>query len=104
MQAFQTVMTFLVMPMFFLSGALFPLSNLPGWMTVLTRFDPVAYGMAPIRGAVLDGAGVPAAVLDRFTGITIGSYSMPATLDVAVLLAFGAVFLGIAMRVLRRRA
>src|SRR6266487_2505885 len=51
MQAFQTVMTFLVMPMFLLSGALFPLNNLPGWMTVLTRFDPVAYGMAPIREA-----------------------------------------------------
>ena len=103
MQAFQTVMTLLVLPMFFLSGALYPLRNLPGWMTVLTRLDPVAYGMAPIRDAVLDGAGVPAAVLDRFTGITIGGYTMPATLDVAVLLAFGAVFLGMAMRVLRRR-
>jgi ABC-2 type transport system permease protein len=103
-QAFQAVMTFLVMPMFFLSGALFPLSNLPGWMTVLTRLDPVAYGMAPIRAAVLDGAGVPGTVLDRFTGITIGSYTMPATLDVAVLLALAAVFLGLAMRVLRRRA
>jgi ABC-2 type transport system permease protein len=103
MQAFQTVMTLLVMPMFFLSGALFPLTNLPAWMTVLTRFDPVAYGMAPIRKAVLDGAGVPAAVLDRFTAITIGGYTLPAALDVAVLLVFGAVFLGIAMRVLRRR-
>ena len=103
MQAFQTVLTFLVMPMFFLSGALFPVSNLPGWMTVLTRFDPVAYGMAPIRAAILDGAGVPAAMLDRFTGITIGGYTMPATLDVAILLTFGAAFLGIAMRTLRRR-
>ena len=103
MQAFQSVMTLLVMPMFFLSGSLFPLNNLPGWMTVLTWFDPVAYGLAPIRQAVLDGAGVPAAVLDRFTGITIGSYTMPVTLDVAVLLAFGAVFLGIAMWALRRR-
>jgi ABC-2 type transport system permease protein len=103
MQGFQAVMTFLVMPMFFLSGALFPLRNLPGWMTVLTRLDPVAYGMAPIRGAVLDGAGVPAAVLEGFTAITIGGYTLPAALDVAVLLAFGAVFLGMAMRVLRRR-
>ena len=103
MQAFQTVMTFLVLPMFFLSGALYPLRDLPAWMIVLTRLDPVAYGMAPIRDAVLDGAGVPAAVLDRFTGITIGNYTMPTTLDVAVVLAFGAVFLGLAMRVLRRR-
>jgi hypothetical protein len=66
MQAFQSVMTLLVMPMFFLSGALSPLNNLPGWMTVLTWLDPLAYGMAPIRAAVLDGAGVPAAVLDRY--------------------------------------
>jgi ABC-2 type transport system permease protein len=103
MQAFQTVMTFLVLPMFFLSGALFPLRNLPGWMTVLTRLDPVAYGMAPIRDVVLDGAGVPAAVLEGLTAITIGSYTMPVLFDVAVLLAFGAVFLGMAMRMLRRR-
>jgi ABC-2 type transport system permease protein len=97
------VMTFLVMPMFFLSGALFPLNNLPGWMTVLTRLDPVAYGMAPIRRTVLTGAGVPAAVLDSYTSITIGTYTLPASLDIAVLLAFGTVFLGIAMAALRRR-
>jgi ABC-2 type transport system permease protein len=103
MQAFQSVMTFLAMPMFFLSGALFPLSKLPGWMTVLTRLDPVAYGMAPIRQAVLRGAGLPTGVLDRFTGIAIGGHTVPTLLDVGVLLAFGAVFLGISMRVLRRR-
>jgi ABC-2 type transport system permease protein len=40
MQGFQAVMNFLMMPIFFLSGALFPLNNLPGWMTVLTRLDP----------------------------------------------------------------
>jgi ABC-2 type transport system permease protein len=103
MLEFQSVMTFLVMPMFFLSGALFPLSNLPGWMTVLTRFDPVAYGMAPIRQAVLRGADLSTGVLDRFTGIAIGGHTVPTLLDVGVLLSFGAVFLGISMRVLRRR-
>jgi ABC-2 type transport system permease protein len=96
-------MTFLVMPMFFLSGALFPLGNLPGWMTVLTRLDPLAYGMAPIRQAVLHNTGIPTAVLDTYTGITIGGYTIPATLDIAVLLTFGAVFLAIAIQALRRR-
>jgi ABC-2 type transport system permease protein len=96
-------MTFLVMPMFFLSGALFPLNNLPGWMTVLTRLDPVAYGMAPIRQTVLTGAGVPTAVLDSYTSITIASYTLPTSLDIAVLLAFATVFLGTAIAALRRR-
>src|SRR5947208_2852988 len=48
LQGFQMVMNFLMMPLFFLSGALFPLSaNLPAWMTVLTRLDPAAYGVDP---------------------------------------------------------
>ena len=48
MQGFQVVMNFLMMPMFFLSGALFPLSgNLPGWMKVLTRLDPAAMASTP---------------------------------------------------------
>src|SRR5260370_24828709 len=40
LQGFQVVMNFLMMPMFFLSGPLFPLTNLPGWMTVLSQLDP----------------------------------------------------------------
>jgi ABC-2 type transport system permease protein len=102
MQGFQMVMNLLMMPMFFLSGAMFPLRGLPAWLAVLTRFDPVAYGMAPIRLAVLRGAGVPAAVLDRFTGITIAGTPVPPLGDVLILLAAGAVCLGIAIRAMRR--
>ena len=43
-QGFQMVSNFMVMPMFFLSGALFPLGNLPSWLEVLTRINPVTYG------------------------------------------------------------
>jgi ABC-2 type transport system permease protein len=103
MQGFQVVMNFLMMPMFFLSGALFPLSGLPGWMTVLTRFDPVAYGLAPIRSAILGGTGLPQAAVDRLTSVTIGSYIVPVAVDVGVLVAFSAVMLGIAMRSFRHR-
>src|SRR5258708_15837665 len=59
LQGFQVVMNFLMMPMFFLSGALFPLNNLPGWMTVLTRLDPAAYGIDPLRPLVLSPPGLP---------------------------------------------
>jgi ABC-2 type transport system permease protein len=53
MQGFQLIMNFLVMPIFFLSGALFPLSNLPAALTVATRIDPLAYGVDGIRGALI---------------------------------------------------
>jgi ABC-2 type transport system permease protein len=53
MQGFQLIMNFLVMPIFFLSGALFPLSNLPSALTVATRIDPLAYGVDGIRGALI---------------------------------------------------
>jgi len=103
MQGFQMVINLLMMPMFFLSGALFPLSRLPSWMTVLTRFDPVAYGMAPIRSVVLSGSGVPSGVLEKFAGISIGSYILPVPVDVLVLLVLGGGFLTFAIQMLRRR-
>ncbi|MDP9250981.1 MAG: ABC transporter permease [Chloroflexota bacterium] len=102
MQGFQMVMNFLMMPMFFLSGALFPLGGLPGWMTFLTRIDPAAYGMDPIRRVLLDGAGLPPAVLDRM-GLTIGGTTLPIIAEAGILLAFGVVVLGIAVRNFRVR-
>src|SRR3954454_18491172 len=54
MQGFQLIMNFLVMPIFFLSGALYPLSNLPTALTVLTRMDPLSYGVDGLRGAFID--------------------------------------------------
>ena len=102
MQGFQMVMNFLMMPIFFLSGALFPLGGLPGWMTFLTRIDPAAYGMDPIRRVILDGAGVPPAVLDRL-GLTIGGTVLPVIVEAGILLAFGVVALGIAVRNFRVR-
>jgi daunorubicin resistance ABC transporter membrane protein len=52
MQAFMALTQMLVMPLFFLSGALYPLNGLPTWLTVLTRFDPLTYIVSPMRHAV----------------------------------------------------
>jgi ABC-2 type transport system permease protein len=49
---FQLIMNFVVMPIFFLSGALFPLENLPEWLTVLTRINPLTYGVDGMRYAL----------------------------------------------------
>jgi ABC-2 type transport system permease protein len=54
MQGFQLIMNFLVMPIFFLSGALFPLSNLPAVLAVATRLDPLSYGIDGLRTAFID--------------------------------------------------
>jgi ABC-2 type transport system permease protein len=54
MQGFQLVMNFLVMPIFFLSGALFPLANLPAFMAMITRLDPLTYGVDGLRGVLIN--------------------------------------------------
>ena len=53
MQGFQLVMNFLVMPLFFLSGALYPLEGLPKVLVVLTRIDPLTYGVDALRGLLI---------------------------------------------------
>lgn len=54
MQGFQLIMNFLVMPIFFLSGALYPLNGLPKVLSVLTSLDPLTYGVDGLR-ATLSG-------------------------------------------------
>lgn len=52
MQAFPLIMNFLIMPIFFLSGALFPLEGLPPTLVWVTRFNPLSYGVDGIRGSL----------------------------------------------------
>ncbi|HSU57688.1 MAG TPA: ABC transporter permease [Bryobacteraceae bacterium] len=53
MQGFQLIMNFLVMPIFFLSGALFPLTNLPKTLAAITTLDPLSYGIDGLRAALI---------------------------------------------------
>src|SRR5437764_10997346 len=67
MQSFFGVMQMIVMPMFFISGALFPVAGLPAWLAVLNRIDPLTYAVDPMRRLVFSNIHVsPAArhVLD----------------------------------------
>lgn len=52
MQGFQLIMNFILMPLFFLSGALFPLQGLPGALGFITKIDPLSYGVDGLRGAL----------------------------------------------------
>ena len=53
MQGFQLIMNFMVMPIFFLSGALYPLTGLPRVMAFVTKLDPLSYGIDGLRGALI---------------------------------------------------
>ncbi len=55
MEGFQVVMNFLIVPMWLLSGAFFPLRGVPAWMATLMRFDPLTYGVDALRGVVYRG-------------------------------------------------
>ncbi len=71
MQSFMALTQMLVMPLFFLSGAMFPLTGLPTWLTVLNRFDPLTYAVDPMRRVVFDHLDVKPAVRARLDpGVT----------------------------------
>jgi ABC-2 type transport system permease protein len=98
MQSFMGVMQMIVMPMYFISGAMFPASGLPAWLTVLNRIDPLAYAVDPMRRLVFSQLTIsPVArhVLDP--GLTWWGWKMPAVLECAVILLLGVVMLGIAI-------
>ena len=92
MQGFQVVMNFLMMPILFLSGALFPLVGLPVWMTVLTRIDPASYGIDPIRRVLLGSSGFP---IERLA-MTIFDQTVPIAVESGIVIAFGLVMLAVA--------
>lgn len=81
MQGFQLIMNFLVMPIFFLSGALFPTDGLPNFMIILTRINPLSYGVDAIRGtltaASIYGVHLDLVILLLVTAVFLvcGSYS-----------------------------
>lgn len=97
MESFHMVMNFMVMPMFFLSGALFPLNNLPQWLNVLTSLNPVTYGVHPIRRVILQAADLPSQVLPP-VGLNFGAVFLSLSHDVVVLGAFGTVMILLAIQ------
>lgn len=73
MQGFQLTMNFLIMPIFFLSGALFPLKGLPSAMEIATKIDPLTYGVDGLRGTLI-GVSNFSLSLD-FTVLTIVAFA-----------------------------
>jgi ABC-2 type transport system permease protein len=80
MQGFQLIMNFLVLPIYFLSGALFPLTGLPKVLSWITSADPLAYGIDGMRSVLLIGMTHFGAATDLVVLVIVG----------AILLVFGA--------------
>ena len=102
LQSFMGVTQLFLMPMFFLSGALYPLSGLPAWLELLTRVNPLSYAVDPLRRAVF--AHVDASALtQRFGGgVTWFGWTVPAGLEVILVLAIAVAMLAGAMLQFRR--
>jgi len=81
MQGFQMVMNFLVLPIFFMSGALFPLTSVGPVLKAITSMDPLAYGIDGMRSALL--------------GMAAGQVRFGPALDGAVLAGVALLFLGL---------
>ncbi len=80
-EGFQLVTSFLIFPMFFLSGALFPIDKLPPWLAPFVFIDPVTYSVDGIRGVMIGASAFPVtfdfAIITLFSGVMIfaGTYA-----------------------------
>jgi ABC-2 type transport system permease protein len=87
-----------ITPLMFLSGSLFPLSNLPGWLHVATTLNPMTYAVEPIRSVVFDHLDLSAAAQATFDpGITWGGWQVPVPVQIAIVVATCLVLLGLAV-------
>jgi ABC-2 type transport system permease protein len=102
-QAFMALTQLFVLPLFFLSGALYPLNDLPAWLSVLTRIDPLTYIVDPIRHAVFSHLSVsPVAVHALSPGVTWNGWLVPIGLSLAMVAAMGLAMLAIAIAEFRK--
>jgi len=97
-QAFMALTQMLVMPLFFLSGALYPLHGLPAWLSVLTRLDPLTYIVDPMRSAVFSHLAIPAQALHTLApGVTWVGWVVPTWLSIGMVAVMGLSMMGVAI-------
>jgi ABC-2 type transport system permease protein len=103
MESFQVVMQLLLLPMLFLSGAMFPLRGLPPWLGAVTRINPLTYAVDPLRHVVFAAQQMPPAARQRFpTGVELFGHTLPLGGEIAIVGAFAIVFLTIAIHAFGR--
>ncbi len=84
----QFVFQFLIFPMFFLSGALAPVKELPTWLKAIVYINPATYAVDLLRRITFSTIGIPSAVIDKL-GVEIGNHSLTIPLDILIITIFG---------------
>jgi ABC-2 type transport system permease protein len=98
-QTFTSIMQLFVIPMVFLSGALYPVSGLPTWLGVLNRIDPLTYAVDPIRRLVFDHLDISDSARQTLDpGVTWWSWQLPSWFEAGMVLALGVAMMSIAIR------
>jgi ABC-2 type transport system permease protein len=98
MQSFMGVMQMIVTPMFFISGALFPVAGLATWLAILNRLDPLTYAVDPMRRAVFSHLSVsPEAAHALNSGVTWFGWRVPTLVEAFMIVLLGLIMLGIAI-------
>lgn len=98
-ESFMAVMNFVMLPMFFLSGAIFPPKGLPSWLSVVTKFDPLTYAVDPVRRAVFAHVQGSAAVKHTLSaGVKWGGWTLPVGVELCIIALIGVVMLALAMQ------
>lgn len=97
-QTAMPMVQLVITPMMFLSGALFPLAGLPGWLALVTRLNPMTYAVEPMRSVVFDHLDIDAAARAALDpGLTWGSWPVPVWLQVLLVAVFSVALLSIAV-------
>jgi ABC-2 type transport system permease protein len=98
MQTYMALTQILVMPLFFLSGAMYPVTGQPMWLTVLNRIDPLTYAVDPMRRVVFDHLNISPETRQRLDpGVTWGGWHVPPIVEAALILVIGLALLGVAI-------
>ncbi|MDQ6810923.1 MAG: ABC transporter permease [Actinomycetota bacterium] len=97
-QSFMALMQMAIMPMFFLSGALFPVAGLPRWLEILNRLDPLTYAVDPMRRATFAHLHISATARHALDpGVTWWCWHVPSLVEAAVVALLGLTMLSIAI-------
>jgi ABC-2 type transport system permease protein len=97
-QSFMALTQMLILPLFFVSGAMFPVTGLPTWLTVLNRIDPLTYAVEPMRRAVFAHLDLSPAVRERLSpGVTWLGWEVPSLMCAAVVAALGIAMTAVAI-------
>lgn len=97
-QSFTAVINMIMMPMLFLSGAMFPLSSLPTWLWVLTHVNPLTYAVDAMRRTIFEHLTVSEAARHVLVpGVNVGGWQVPVLVEVGVVLAIGVAMLAAAI-------